>query len=249
MFRLDRESLGNPCDLCIHNTASRGILGIQLQATRECKYCKQCIQVYGSLAPIISIVRKKDGFITSLACEHFELNVDTLERVVYNKLGFAVSPGTVGRIDQDGNLAVAYDPMWVVINSFSAIIKSEKINSKGALNNFLNKAQTVYPTRYCNKSDEDKCIIAAAYWFNIESNITLAKLSPKGRDQFLESELMHKALQMKMCSALNFFGHPFVKMDEESFEPDANKILRLIGRINEESKELSKHVNLVHMQF
>lgn len=241
MFRLDRKAIGTPCDLCIHNTSSHGMLGLQLYADQKCAFNT------GDPLAMMEINRTKGSFTTNLTCKHFELNIDALEKVVYKRSGFAISHGTVGMINMDGQLNTAYDPMWIVISSYKAFLRSDNLQKKRALCELLSDMQRAYPSRYRDKSDEDKCILASAYWVVVSDNLKFSRLNANGQKAYFEqlsSERKFETLH-EVIGALCIFGHPDFHFDTPDYKPQADSLKPLVERVYAEMDDLAKRADLV----
>lgn len=210
MFRLDREKLGNPCDLCIHNRKNGGTFGSEIAAQMYCKFAVAHAESKFKGSDSQSILKQrwfeKDNFLTKTTCTHFELNIDKLEKVVMKKLGIGVSGGTVGLITADGNITLAYDPLWVVKNSVSAILKCENNLARKYVVSVNGVMSSINTLEYYKLSDERKCILASGIWFSamtllhgaMNSGETPEWLSDNNGDDL-------------MAVILGFFGHPITQ--------------------------------------
>ena len=238
MFRLDRAGLYCPCDLCIHNPA-RGCLGTQLYTFKACKFCKDAILKNGYADCFIPFAQGSDSFIMKVFCEHFELNIDALEKVVYNKLGFAISWGTVGRIDQNGNVAYAYDPLWVVMNSLNLVFRDDR-TLKTKFNKMPTILQKIYPM-YCKNTDEEKCLMATSMWYSIETKQFLLNLSSRAREALKDSPAADELSHVKIRAILNYFGHPL--FTKENIDSDdaviQDKLYAVLERVNEITRKIA----------
>ena len=243
MFRLDRSWLQCPCDLCVHNHAD-GSLGTQLYAMKTCKFCTKSIHENGYTACFTPIVKGTDSFIMLVFCGYFELNIDMLEKVVYNKLGFSLSWGTVGRIDQDGNVAHVYDPLWVVMNSLNLVLKTNKA-FRSKYNKMPALLQKLYPA-YCKGTDEEKCLMAASVWYSVETKQLVMGLSAKVLEVLQNSHTADEFSQIKIRGLLNLLGHPlFTEENVNSKNSEIQeKLNAVIERVNETTRKIATEGNM-----
>ena len=246
MFRLNRKDLGCPCDLCVHNIASRGMLGSPLNSIRTCRFCKEDISFFNGIECIkLNRIEKPDKstFVTNTDCWHFELEIDILEKVVYNRLGFALSCGTAGYINKDGELDTAYDPLWVVMNSVNVMIKTNKAG-KSSLGWLPQRLQNLYQS-YRKEPDEQKCIIAAAIWHGIELNRTLSKYDSKTLERIKYTGIPTKHFLYESAILL-LLGHPLftttsIRSKDDTTQKQLNEV---VERVNEKQKQLIEDWNL-----
>lgn len=233
MFRLDREKLGHPCDLCIHNRKIGGTFGSEIAAMMYCKfaaaYAKSKFKDPNSQKIQNQEWFEKEGFLTKTTCTHFELNIDKLEKVVTKKIGIGVSGGTIGLITADGDVTLAYDPLWIVKNSVSAILKCENLARKyvTSVNGVIMSVNTL---EYCKLSDERKCIMASGVWF---SAMTLlhAAMNPGEIPGWLSDNDGDDL----MAVILRFLGHPVAQhgrdIDAEQLTHILNETAEVANRV------------------
>ena len=205
MFRLDREALGNPCDLCIHNKKSHGILGSQLTANRHCKWCTEYANKNGGTITGLARNewRESGSFKTIFYCDRFELDIDKLENVVYNKLGFSLSGGTVGLVSPKGAVDTAYDPLWVARNSFTVISRNFKL-PKNTYDSLKKLLKAVHDLGYYKQDDEQKCIMVVTTWVQVDFNFRIEFNKKSALEYIAQKEnVINSQLYW-----LQQFGHP-----------------------------------------
>ena len=100
MFRLDRENLGNPCAICKHNRnfTNNTMFGSHVK-------CNNTIE------PSWKKVGEHD---VRTVCSSFELDIEKLETVVYNRYAIALSRTTCGTFNEDGTIKTSISPAWIM---------------------------------------------------------------------------------------------------------------------------------------
>ena len=156
MFRLDREKLTTPCDLCKHNHSRRVYGAILSDHLIRCAQAEQINAFtatgednsFGHKPQEIHAHKDDDGQMSAyVICPKFELDIDRLEDVVYNKKSFMWQICYVGLIDMEGNVKTAFDPFQIAINTAKAwmnLVDDSRRNNK-ALRKLYNELQVKYP--------------------------------------------------------------------------------------------------------
>lgn len=240
MFRLDREALGNPCDLCIHNKKSHGILGAQLTVNRHCRRCMEYAKRNGGT--IIGLARNEwresGSFKTIFYCNRFELDTDKLENVVYNKLGFSLSGGTVGLVSPKGAVDTAYDPLWVARNSFTVISRNFKL-PKNTYDNLKKLLKAIHDLGYYKQDDEQKCVMVAAAWVQIDFNFRMENDKSAALEYISNKENTINA----QLYWLQQFGHPtFDSKSRPDIKDRTDEVGALMDRIYDVSQSIGQIV-------
>ena len=155
MFRLDRENLMTPCDLCMHNHSKRVYGAILSDHLIRCAKAKPVeaftgtgeLGTFGHKPQEIYSYEDDNGQETTfVSCPKFELDIGRLEDVVYNRKSFMWQIGYVGLIDMDGNLKTAFDPFQISINTAKAwIVLADDSRYNRALHKLRNELLVKYP--------------------------------------------------------------------------------------------------------
>lgn len=237
MFRLDREKLGHPCDLCIHNRKNGGTFGSEIAAQMYCKFAVAYAESKFKGSDAQTILNQewfeRDNFLTKTTCKHFELNVDKLEKVVIKKLGIGVSGGTVGLITMDGSVTLAYDPLWVIKNSVSAILKCENNLARRYVTSVNKIMSSVNTLEYYKLSDEQKCILASGVWFSALS-ILHAAMNSGETPEWISNDNGDGL----MTVILKVLGHPVAQSDKDT---NAEQLTHILNAATEASNRVCAH--------
>lgn len=247
MFRLDREELGNPCDLCIYNKNSYGIFGAQLTANRNCKWCIEYAKK--NSGTVIGLVRNEwresGSFKTIFYCDRFELDIDRLENVVYNKLGFSLSGGTVGLISPKGSVDTAYDPLWVARNSFEIISRNFKL-PKDTCVNLKKLLKAVHDLGYYKQDNEQKCIMVVAVWVQVDLNFRM-EFDKRSALEYISHKENWINAQLYW---LQQFGHPAFDSKSHLDKKDrTGEVSKLMDRVYDMTQSIGEMVGNKFRKF
>lgn len=155
MFRLDRENLMTPCDLCKHNHSKRVYGAILSDHLIHCTQVKP-IEALTGTGELGTFGHKPEEIYSNeddngqkksyVKCPKFELDIGRLEDVVYGKKSFMWQIGYVGLIDMEGKLKTAFDPFQISINTAKAWMTRENDRGRNkALRKLYNELQIRYP--------------------------------------------------------------------------------------------------------